>query len=84
MHQFTIEVIMFFKRSNPHVTPQDLQKVIQNLNAQRELTERQLKEGSISQKTGQEEMQRLSSLIGAYQNNLMAALDDQQNINCPK
>lgn len=74
---------MFFKSSNPHVTPQDLQKVIQNLNAQRELTERQLQDGSISQKAGQEEIQRLSSLIGAYQNNLMAALDDQRNTNCP-
>lgn len=69
---------MFFKQSNPHITPQELQKIIQNLNAQSELVVRQLKEGSISQKTGQEEMQRLSSLIQAYRDNLMAALNDQQ------
>ncbi|WP_131793938.1 hypothetical protein [Fluoribacter gormanii] len=70
---------MFFKQStNPSVTPQELQRVIQNLNAQRELVERQLKDGSISQKMGQEEMQRLSSLVGAYNDNLMSALDAQQ------
>ncbi|CAM2975795.1 Uncharacterised protein [Legionella steigerwaltii] len=68
---------MFFKQEKPSITPQDLQQVIQNLNAQRELVERQLKEGSILQKTAQEEKQRLSMLIGAYNNNLMSTLESQ-------
>ncbi|PWY57646.1 hypothetical protein DGG96_00695 [Legionella qingyii] len=75
---------MFFKQSkNPSVTPQELNRVIQNLNAQRELVERQLQDGSISQKMGQEEMQRLSSLVGAYNDNLMSALDAQQATSTP-
>ncbi|MCW8398640.1 hypothetical protein OQJ26_07535 [Legionella sp. PATHC038] len=74
---------MFFKQQYPDITAQDLQKVIQNLNAQSELVERQLKEGSISPKSAQEEKQRLSSLISAYQENLMSALGPQQT-NTPK
>lgn len=74
---------MFFKQQYPDITAQDLQKVIQNLNAQRELVERQSKEGSISPKSAQEEKQRLSSLISAYQENLMSALEPQHT-NTPK
>lgn len=69
---------MFFHKSNPYITPQELQRVIENLNAQYELVERQLKEGSISKKMGQEEMQRLSSLIISYKDNLTSTLEDQQ------
>ncbi|VEB32645.1 hypothetical protein [Legionella cherrii] len=70
---------MFIKQQYPDIPAQDLQKVIQNLNAQSELVERQLKEGSILPKSAQEEKQRLSSLISAYQENLMSALQPQQN-----
>ncbi|MCW8408548.1 hypothetical protein OQJ13_06125 [Legionella sp. PATHC035] len=69
---------MFFKQQYPDITAQDLHKVIQNLNAQSELVERQLREGSISPKSAHEEKQRLSSLISAYQENLMSALQPQQ------
>ncbi|MCL5272969.1 MAG: hypothetical protein M1486_06705 [Gammaproteobacteria bacterium] len=75
---------MFSKRSKHDVTPQDFSKIIQNLSAQRELVERQLKEGSISKRTGHEEMQRLSSLIGAYSKNLDSALEDQQSNYSPR
>lgn len=50
---------MFFKHPNPDISPQELQRVVRNLQTQRELIERQLKDGSISQQTAQDEMKRL-------------------------
>jgi hypothetical protein len=72
---------MFSKKTPHDFTAHDFQKVINNLIAQRELVERQLKEGSISQETAQEEMKRLSKLIVAYNKNLDVALSsDQSNV----
>lgn len=70
---------MFSKTAKSDFTPQDFTRILQNLSAQRELVQRQLQDGSISQKSGQEEMQRLSSLMRAYQNNLESALDEQRS-----
>lgn len=69
---------MFFKHPNPDISPQELQRVVRNLQTQRELIERQLKDGSISQQNAQDEMKRLSTLISAYNNNTLSALDAQQ------
>ena len=69
---------MFFKE------PQELNRVIKNLNAQQELLARQLKDGSISLAKWQEEQKRLSSLVSAYTNNMIAALNEQQTSHIPK
>ncbi|KTC92378.1 hypothetical protein OQJ18_10155 [Fluoribacter dumoffii] len=69
---------MFFKREvNPNVTPQELNHAMLNAKAQRELLERQMKDGSVPKTVAQDEMRRLSSLVTAYGENLITALETQ-------
>lgn len=69
---------MFFK-----VEPKELNRTINNLNAQRELLARQLQDGSISREQWQEEQKRLSSLISSYTDNMLSAIQDQQTNHSP-
>lgn len=75
---------MFSKRPKHDFTPQDFSQVIRNLSTQRDLVMRQLQEGSISQRLAEEEMQRISSLISAYNKNLETALNDQRPSYSPR
>ncbi|MBL7481390.1 hypothetical protein [Legionella bononiensis] len=75
---------MFSKNTKNGVTPQDLQKAIQNLSAQQELIARQLKDGSISQTQALADTQRLSRLQSSYRNNVETLLDEQNTTYSPK
>jgi hypothetical protein len=69
---------MFSKYPAPSVSAEELNRARQAVIAQQQLVERQMKDSSISQKGMHEEMQHLSSLANAYNNNLMM-LDEQQS-----
>lgn len=76
---------MFFKNEqNPSVTPQELSSVLNNLDAQRELVMRQLKDGTISEKQAREDLERLSLSMSGFRKNLESALDSQQPQDAPK
>ncbi|HHT0592454.1 TPA: hypothetical protein ACTXXA_000315 [Legionella anisa] len=70
---------MFFK-----VEPQELNRVVRNLHVQRELLERQLKDGSISQEEWQKEQKRLASLISSYSENIISAVNEQKSDYSPR
>ncbi|AWN72512.1 hypothetical protein LEAN103870_15775 [Legionella anisa] len=70
---------MFFK-----VQPQELNRVVRNLDVQRELLERQLKDGSISKEEWQKEQKRLASLISSYTENIISAVNEQKSDYSPR
>ncbi|CAM2835786.1 hypothetical protein [Legionella worsleiensis] len=70
---------MFRKFSKDyHLTAQDFHDAIQNFEAQKELVSRQRTEGTLSKHQAQEELQRLSSLISSYRQNMESALEAEQ------
>lgn len=65
---------MFFKEQI-----QELNRVVNNLRAQQDLLERQLKDGSISKDQWQQEQKRLAQLTNAYTDNLISAVQEDKD-----
>ncbi|STY30793.1 Uncharacterised protein [Legionella wadsworthii] len=65
---------MFFKEQI-----QEINRVVNNLRAQQDLLERQLKDGSISKDQWQQEQKRLAQLTNAYTNNLISAVQEEKD-----